>query len=149
MSSDLSFNIWLGFGLFCIVSEFLLPGLVMVFVGLGSLSVALGMHFGHLNNITHQLIAFFASSIIFLIPLRLLVLHFVPTSSRKENIDEDEQAVGTIVEVIEDILPGKLGRINHSESTWQAKTEGEITILKGEKAKIIGRDNITWIVQKI
>ena len=57
--------------------------------------------------------------------------------------------IGSLVEVVEDISKRKLGRIKHSDSTWQARTEDEVTILKGEKVKVIGRDNITWIVQKI
>lgn len=147
--NDLIFNLWLGFGLFCIISEFLLPGLVMVFVGLGSLTVALGMHLGLLNSYTVQIITFFISSTIYLFTLRFVILHFVPTSTRKEDINEDRQAIGSEVEVVEDILNGQLGRIRHSESTWQAKADEGITILKGEKATIIGRDNITWIVQKL
>jgi membrane protein implicated in regulation of membrane protease activity len=145
--NDLIFNLWLGFGIFCIVSEFLLPGLVMVFVGLGALTVVLGMHFGYLDSLSNQFIVFFISSLIYLFSLRFLVLHFVPTNTRKEKINEDEQVIGSEVEVIEDISAGKLGRIKYSESTWQAKAV--TTILKGEKATIIGRDNITWIVQKL
>ena len=34
---------------------------------------------------------FFISSIIYLLTLRFLVLRFVPSVTRKENIDEDEQ----------------------------------------------------------
>jgi inner membrane protein len=147
--NDLIFNLWLGFGIFCIVSEFLLPGLVMVFVGLGSITVVIGIHLGYLNNVADQFIAFFISSVIYLFTLRFLILHFVPTNTRKENINEDRQALGSEVEVIEDILVGQLGRIKYSESTWQAKALDQIPILSGEKATIIGRDNITWIVQKL
>jgi membrane protein implicated in regulation of membrane protease activity len=145
---DLSFQLWLSFGLFCIVSEFILPGLVMVFIGLGSLTVALGIHLGYLSSIYSQFIIFFVSSIIYLITLRFIVLHFVPTATRKDDIDEDREAIGTVVEVIEDISPGQQGRIQYSESSWQAKVEDDRVILKGEKATIIGRDNITWIVKK-
>ncbi|MBT3584213.1 MAG: NfeD family protein [Halobacteriovoraceae bacterium] len=147
--NDLAFNIWLGFGIFCVVSEFLLPGLVMVFVGLGSLTVALGMHLGHIDGLPQQFITFFVSSLIYLLTLRFLILRFVPTSTRKADVDEDHDVIGSEVEVVEDITAGKFGRISHSDSTWQAKSEGDVTILKGEKAKIIGRDNITWIVKKI
>lgn len=147
--NDLTFNLWLGFGLFCIITEFLLPGLVMVFIGLGSLTVVLGIHLGYVDGLYSQFITFFISSVIYLITLRFLILHFVPTNTHKEDIDEDRQAVGTVVEVIENISAGKLGRIQYSESTWQAKTEDQSAILKGEKATIVGRDNITWIVKKI
>ena len=57
--------------------------------------------------------------------------------------------IGSIVEIVADINSGELGRVEHSGSSWQARAEGDQTILKGEQVKIIGRDNITWIVQKI
>ena len=147
--SNLAFSLWLGSGIFLMAIEFLVPGLVMVFVGLGSLTVALGMHFGYIDGILQQFITFFISSIIYLFTLRFLVLRFVPSVTRKENIDEDEEVIGSIVEIVADINSGEFGRVEHSGSSWQARVEGDQTILKGEQVKIIGRDNITWIVQKI
>ena len=147
--SDIAFSLWLSSGIFLIAVEFLVPGLVMVFVGLGALTVALGMHFGHVDGVLEQFITFFIGSIIYLLTLRFLVLRFVPSATRKENIDEDEEVMGSIVEIVADINSGEFGRIEHSGSTWQACAEGDQTILKGEQVKIIGRDNITWIVQKI
>ena len=147
--SNLAFSLWLGSGIFLMAIEFLVPGLVMVFVGLGALTVALGMHLGYIDEIVQQFITFFISSIIYLLTLRFLVLRFVPSVTRKENIDEDEEVMGSIVELVEDINSGEFGRVKHSGSSWQARAEGDQTILKGEQVKIIGRDNITWIVQKI
>ena len=146
---NLAFSLWLGSGIFLMAVEFLVPGLVMVFVGLGSLTVVFGMHFGYIDGILQQFTTFFISSIIYLFTLRFLVLRFVPSFTRKENIDEDEEVMGSIVEIVADINSGELGRVEHSGSSWQARAEGDQTILKGEQVKIIGRDNITWIVQKI
>jgi len=129
--------------------EFLVPGLVMVFVGLGSLTVVFGMHFGYIDGILQQFTTFIISSIIYLLTLRFLVLRFVPSVTRKENIDEDEEVMGSIVEIVAEITSGEFGRVEYSWSSWQARAEGDQTILKGEQVKIIGRDNITWIVQKI
>ena len=147
--NSLAFSLWLSSGIFLTAIEFLVPGLVMVFVGLGALTVALGMHLGHVDGVLEQYITFFISSIIYLLTLRFLVLRFVPSASRKENIDEDEEVMGAIVEIVADINSGEIGRVVHSGSTWQARAEGDQAILKGEQVKIIGRDNITWIVQKI
>ena len=147
--NSLAFSLWLSSGIFLTAIEFLVPGLVMVFVGLGALTVALGMHLGYIDEIVQQFITFFISSIIYLLTLRFLVLRFVPSESRKENIDEDEEVIGSIVGLVEDINSGAFGRVEHSGSSWQARAEGDQTILKGEQVKIIGRDNITWIVQKI
>ena len=146
---NLAFSLWLGSGIFLMAIEFLVPGLVMVFVGLGSLTVVFGMHFGYIDGILQQFTTFFISSIIYLLTLRFLVLRFVPSVTRKENIDEDEEVMGSIVEIVADINSGEFGRVEHSGSSWQARAEGDQTILKGEQVKIIGRDNITWIVQKI
>jgi len=146
---NLAFSLWLGSGIFLMAVEFLVPGLVMVFVGLGSLTVVFGMHFGYIDGVLQQFITFFISSIIYLLTLRFLVLRFVPSVTRKENIDEDEEVMGSIVEIVADINSGEFGRVEHSGSSWQARAEGDQTILKGEQVKIIGRDNITWIVQKI
>ena len=147
--NSLAFSLWLSSGIFLTAIEFLVPGLVMVFVGLGALTVALGMHLGYIDEIVQQFITFFISSIIYLLTLRFLVLRFVPSVTRKENIDEDEEVIGSIVELVADINSGEFGRVEHSGSTWQARAEGDQTILKGEQVKIIGRENITWIVQKI
>jgi len=146
---NLAFSLWLGSGIFLMAVEFLVPGLVMVFVGLGSLTVVFGMHFGYIDGILQQFITFFISSIIYLLTLRFLVLRFFTSVTRKENIDEDEEVMGSIVEIVADINSGEFGRVEHSGSSWQARAEGDQTILKGEQVKIIGRDNITWIVQKI
>ena len=146
---DLAFSIWLGSGIFLMAIEFLVPGLVMVFVGLGSLTVVFGMHFGYIDGLLQQFTTFFISSIIYLLTLRFLVLRFVPSVTRKENIDEDEEVMGSIVEIVAEITSGEFGRVEHSGSSWQARAEGDQTILKGEQVKIIGRENITWIVQKI
>ena len=146
---NLAFSLWLGSGIFLMAVEFLVPGLVMVFVGLGSLTVVFGMHFGYIDGILQQFTTFFISSIIYLLTLRFLVLRFVPSVTRKENIDEDEEVMGSIVEIVAEITSGEFGRVEHSGSSWQARAEGDQTILKGEQVKIIGRENITWIVQKI
>ena len=147
--NNLAFSLWLGSGIFLMAIEFLVPGLVLVFVGLGALTVALGMHLGYIDEIVQQFITFFISSIIYILTLRFLVLRFVPSVTRKENIDEDEEVIGSIVELVADINSGEFGRVEHSGSSWQARAEGDQTILKGEQVKIIGRDNITWIVKKI
>ena len=147
--NSLAFSLWLGSGIFLMAIEFLVPGLVLVFVGLGSLTVVFGMHFGYIDGILQQFITFFISSIIYLLTLRFLVLRFFTSVTRKENIDEDEEVMGSIVELVADINSGEFGRGEHSGSSWQARAEGDQTILKGEQVKIIGRDNITWIVQKI
>ena len=83
--NDFALNLWLGSGIFLMATELLLPGLVMVFVGMGALTVAISMYFGYVDGYVHQLMIFFISSSIYLSTLRFLVLRFVPTDTRNEN----------------------------------------------------------------
>ena len=146
--NDFALSLWLGSGIFLMATELLLPGLVMVFVGMGALTVAISMYFGYVDGYVHQFMIFFISSSIYLSTLRFLVLRFVPTDTRNENINEDDKVIGSIVEVVADIKSGEFGRIEQGGSSWQALAEGDQTILKGEQVKIVRRDNITWIVKK-
>ena len=92
--NDFALNLWLGSGIFLMATELLLPGLVMVFVGMGALTVAISMYFGYVDGYVHQLMIFFISSSIYLSTLRFLVLRFVPTDTQKENINEDDKVIG-------------------------------------------------------
>lgn len=147
--NEILFKFWLILGVLCILVEFIIPGLVVIFIGLGALSVVFALHYGFISNIQDQLLTFFITSIIYLFTLRFLILKLFPTNTKKENINEDENVIGTVVEVCEKITPTIIGRVIHSDSTWKAKTISPNEFEVGEKVKIIGRENITWIVDKI
>lgn len=146
--NDLILQLWLAIGLVCIITELFIPGLVVIFVGLGALTVASGIYLGYVNNITTQLSTFFISSLIYLLTLRMIFIHYFPTNAQKENIDEDENVFGQVALVVELIPAHGVGRIQHSDSTWPARSHSDFEIAKGAKVKIIGRENITWIVEK-
>lgn len=130
------------------IGEFLLPGLVVVFLGMGALTVALGIYLSMISSIPEQLITFFISSLVYLFTIRLVVLRFVPSDSRKANIDEDHEAIGERAVVSEEILESGDGRIEYAGSHWKATSEDGQKIDLGESVTIVGRDNITWIVKK-
>jgi inner membrane protein len=146
---DFAFQIWLGLGLLCLIAELLVPGLVVIFIGLGALTVAAGMQYGYVISFSDQLITFFISSLVYIFTLRLLIIHYFTTNAVKANINEDENVIGEVVEVVESIFAGEEGRIQHSDSTWPARSHATMDILKGDQVKIIGRDNITWLVEKV
>jgi len=140
---------WLGLGAFLIFSEIILPGLVSMFIGLGAITVAVLLHYHQIDNIPEQLIVWFVSSTIYIFSLRLLVMKYYPMDTKKEDIDEDNLLVGQIVEASEDIPPGNNGRISFSGTTWQAKSINDDTIKKGDKVKVLERNNITWLVERV
>ncbi len=141
-------GIWWIIGAILVLAEFLLPGLVIVFLGLGAFVVAALTQFGYISGIIQQLLTWFISSIFFLFTLRFLVILYYPSDTKVENTDEDKEVIGKTVTLLEDISENKKGRIKHSDSTWPVISEDGESINAGEEVVIIGRDNLTWIVKK-
>ncbi len=140
---------WLILGAVLLLLEFLLPGLVVMFVGLGALTVALGMHLQIINTLFEQLGTWFASSLVYMFTLRVMLVRLYPSDTEKVSIDEIDAAIGAQVEVIERIPNGGHGRIQYNESTWQARMKNAHgkTARVGTFVKIVGRANITWLVE--
>jgi membrane protein implicated in regulation of membrane protease activity len=149
MTSHSPFEIWLALGILLVASEFIVPGLVVVFLGLGALTVAGLLHFNYIESLNAQLLAWFTLSIVYIFSLRFLVMRYYPTDTEKQEINEDVAMIGRIVEVTDKISAERTGRVSFGESTWTALYSGEGEILPGEKVMIIGRDNISWVVKKV
>ena len=139
---------WFWMGIALVISEFILPGLVAVFVGLGSLTVAAAIHFSLIDGLIAQVCLWFASSLFYLLTLRLLIMHFYPSDVDKKEIISDMDYLGKEAEVIEDIPINGSGRVLFSQSTWAARTEEKERINKGEKVVITARENLTLVVKK-
>jgi membrane-bound ClpP family serine protease len=65
-----------------------------------------------------------------------------------ELADEDLDTFGMIVEVVEPIDPDHShGRIALYGTTWNATSVSD-PIDRGEKAKVLYRDNLVWVVER-
>lgn len=51
--------------------------------------------------------------------------------------------------VSEKILPGQPGRVRFQGTWWPARCEQDLTLLAGEVVYVVGRENITLLVQPI
>jgi len=142
------FEFWLGFGIALVLAEVVLPGLVSIFVGMGALTVAALLYYHHIDSVASQFIAWFVSSIVYIFSLRLSAMKYYPTDTIVRKIDDDIVVIGQLVKVVETIPSGGAGRIAHSESTWNAISKETEDIQPGEEVKVVGRDNITWLVEK-
>jgi membrane protein implicated in regulation of membrane protease activity len=140
---------WFWLGIVLAVSELVLPGLVVVFVGLAALTVALLMYTGVIVSLPAQLIAWFGLSIIYTLTLRMLVLHFYPTDTVKQQINDDVDDVGRRVSVLEAISGNSPGRIVFGESTWAAVLPLDEEAIPGQEVVITGRDGLTFSVRNI
>ena len=141
--------IWLVFGLVLVIAEFILPGLVAVFIGMGAITVALLLHLQVIESLPSQFITFFISSMTYIFTLRLLVVRFYPSDREVQNINEVSYELGRIVTVSTKISPNSEGRVSIGESTWQARGKDGQLFEEGTEVRIVGRENITWLVEKV
>ena len=143
-----SMLIWFYSGAVLMLLEFLLPGLVVVFVGLGAMTVALGLYYGWLSNPTEQLLVFFGSTLVYVFTLRIAIIRMYPSDTTKLDIDEDHATIGTVATVVEAINEYS-GRIMVGDSTWQARSAPGVYFSPGQQVEICGRDNITYSVKPV
>lgn len=141
--------IWGGVGLFLMLAELLIPGGIVVFLGLSAVIVAGTLQLGIIDNWMHAFTLFFITSMVLLLLFRNVGQNLIGGDSSIENTDEELDVFGQEVEVIETIGPGnKKGRINFQGIDWTALGDGS-EIAAGSKAKIVCRENISYVVEKL
>jgi len=139
--------IWFIAGLLMIGAEFLIPGFVIFFFGIGAIILA-GLTWlipGLRNNYILQLIIWLASSGFSLAFLRK---YFGKIFRGKEQKDSGEdEFVFKTAEVIEPIRKNKPGRVNFEGTTWKAISFDE-NIKAGDIVQILKKENLTLIVRQ-
>lgn len=138
---------WFIFGIISILLEFVLPGGIIVFLGMAALVVAALIYFGIITSTIEAILTFFILSILFMVVLRSIFIKYFEGDSYQENTDEDQDALGLEVEVIEVIQPGIEGRISFRGTTWVASSQESFQV--GDKAVITGRSESKWIIKSI
>ena len=147
MNPDTITWIWLGAGALLMLAEFLVPGLVVVFLGLAAMLVALGRWLSLLEGEISSFTAWFIISLVLVISLRQFLARFVPAETSYQSPEEDLNAQGTVVEVLEAVDDQHSdGRIRFQGSSWSA-TCLEGSIASGDKARLLYRDNVVWVVE--
>ncbi|HMY11207.1 MAG TPA: NfeD family protein [Turneriella sp.] len=142
-----NFLYWVIGGAVLVLLEFLVPGLVVVFLGLGALLTGGVLYLGWIKEPVALLAFFGFSSILMLATLRRFVMRFYPSDSERVEADEDKLLIGQKATVISTVYPSDFsGRIRFSGTTWSARSEGgEIT--EGAEVVIVGRENINFLVR--
>jgi membrane protein implicated in regulation of membrane protease activity len=140
--------IWLIVGLLLILSEFVLPGLLMIFFGLGACIVS-GICFYTEISVNIQLGVFLATSVVSLLFLRkylksLFLGHVTDTQSTSENL---AGFLGQKAIVKQTIIEKIGGKIEFHGTNWHAEAEYEIA--EGTPVEIIGKDSLTLKVKKL
>ena len=137
---------WIVAGVVLIALELIAPGMVLVFLGAGALLVALLVWLGLIETWVTSITTWFIASLGLLLALRGLFQRYMSGDAQSQSTDEDFDAYGETVEVVEATGPDQEGRIRYRGSTWPAACYDQ-TLQAGTRAQIVCRENLVWIVE--
>jgi len=140
--------IWFIIGIVLLVIEFMLPGLIVFFFGVGACFVAIVCLFVDIS-INAQLLIFIIASVLSLLCLRKWLKGvFLGHTASKQNLKENlEEFLGQKATVVEKISPKAGGKVEFRGTNWAADADQEIE--EGTVVEIIGKDNITLKVKAL
>jgi membrane protein implicated in regulation of membrane protease activity len=140
--------IWFLLGLILILLEFAIPGVILVFFGLGAWITCITSWLHLTDGWTSQLLTFGISSVVLLLLLRRwlgarLRGYVGDAHDPSDNIDEFK---GARVVVTVEITPGKTGgKVEYKGAAWSAVSE--TALAAGDEAVVEKADGITLVVR--
>jgi len=139
--------IWIVAGIVVALAELIIPGLIALFVGGGAVVTGILIAAGWLQDLTSQILCWLVVSLALFFLFREQIRKRFPSLERREAMTEDQVMLGKIVEVIEEIAPGKPGRVHLHQSSWKAVSDHAISV--GKKVRIIRRDHMHLTVEPV
>ena len=144
-------TIWFIVGVALIVSEFFLPGIVLVFFGISAILVAILEWCGLVTELSTQLWVFSVGSLVLLFALRRFFKQWfvgkVKDDADAGEIDLDE-FVGKEVKVVEAIAgEGTRGKGELKGADWKASSLDALEV--GAIAEVVERDGLTLVVKRL
>jgi len=131
------------------LAEIIIPGGILLNLGIASILVALGIKFAILDTWVMVLTVWFIVATFLLFFLNFFTNKFFGGKQLVENTDEELDIFGKEVLVVENIGPGThKGRVEFQGTTWSALGDGS-EIKAGKHAKIICKENISLVVEQL
>ena len=139
-------TMWFIAGLVMILLEFVAPGVVIVFFGVGAWVVAGAMWLGLIDSVPAQCMTFVISSLLLLFVLRRYVTSWFVGSEVSNGGNVEEEFIGKTVRVTRAIDGGELpGKVEFKGAEWNARC-GE-PLPSGSRAIIVERNGLELIVE--
>jgi len=135
--------VWFLIGLVLIVSEFAVPGLVIIFFGLGAWAAALALLALDMS-LFFQILIFLVVSITALLVLRKRFM-----AVAEQTPDLTDEFIGKTAAVEERVVKGAYGKVKFKGALWKAETESDQVIEKGTLVKIVGYESIIFRVEPV
>ena len=139
-------TIWFIAGLVMILLEFVAPGVVIVFFGVGAWVVAGSMWIGVIDSVPAQCLTFAISSLLLLFILRRYVTSWFVGLSSNGGANIEEEFIGKTVRVTREIGGGDAaGKVELKGAEWSARSDHELCT--GSFATVVDRDGLDLIVK--
>lgn len=142
-----AYLIWFFFGVGFLVSEFIVPGFILIFFTAGCWFVAGIIYFFPDISYSIQLTIFTISSLILLFSLRRLLLSVFRGVKKKGVVVENSSKVGTIGVVTVAIPNNGFGEVGLDGTFWRALAD--MPIERGQMVKVIAHDPKNNLILKV
>jgi inner membrane protein len=145
MSNEL---LWFVCGLIFLLAEFMIPGFVIFFFGVGAWVVALLLWMNVDLSFTSQLFIFLLSSIVSLVAFRRYGKKYFQGKVKTDDAQKFDDVRGERAVVTTDITPkGVGGKVEFHGTMWNA--DSETAISKGTIVEIVERNNLMLKVKPV
>ena len=136
---------WLVLGLLLVVAEMAASGgFYIVFFGIGAIVVGMLASFDLAGPIWMQLLLFSAISVGSLLIFRRRLLKWLQVDPQAPAVD---MIVGEVGTAAEDLLPGKIGRVELRGAAWSGRNITNATLARGARCRVIRVDGLTVDVE--
>jgi len=140
--------LWMYLGAILMLMELMAPGFVIFFFGLSAATVGLlRFAFGDALDLTWQLAAFSAFSILYLVFLRRWVQKVFSGKVVTSAEDFENENVGRLGKVTAAINPPLTGRVMLGDAEWTAEADSQIAV--GVDVRVVSQRNLTMKVEAL
>ena len=141
---------WFLVGLVLALAELVIPGLIIIFFGVGAWVTSLATAMGVIESFNEQLLVFLATSLLSLVIFRKHGQRYFEgrvtgTLAPYESLDDFQ---GGKAMVINAIVPKRIGgKVEFNGTIWDAESEFELE--PGATVQVYGRNNLTLKVKPL
>lgn len=140
--------LWFIAGLVLVLAEFALPGVILVFIGLGAWVASLTAWLGLTQTMGSQVTVFSIASLVLLVGLRRFFKNWfmgfsASNPDAQRNLDE---FTGKPVRVVERISAGVTGKVEFKGANWSAESSDDLAV--GDTAEILSVDGLVLRVRR-
>ena len=135
--------IWFLVGLGLLLLELILPGLVILFFGIGAWVTALVCAIADIN-LNWQIFIFLAASLLGLVLLRKYLKKRFFSKTDKETQDQLEEFIGRKARAVDEFKDGA-GKVEFKGTRWTARSDEPVS--RGQWVTIQSKDSLTLNVK--